>query len=65
MGWGMNPVQLVADHLRSGRLRELVPDTPVDIPLFWQVNRMSSGHLAELTREIVAVGRRELVNDGN
>jgi LysR family transcriptional regulator (chromosome initiation inhibitor) len=65
MGWGVNPAPLVADHLRSGRLHELVPDTPLDVPLFWQVNRMSSGHLAELTREIVAVGRRELVSEGN
>ncbi|MDF2994593.1 MAG: Transcriptional regulator, LysR family [Xanthobacteraceae bacterium] len=63
MGWGMNPVQLVDGHLRAGRLIELRPDTPIDIPLFWQVNRLSAGHLGELTRAIVTVARRELVQD--
>ncbi|RDJ20498.1 LysR family transcriptional regulator ArgP [Bosea caraganae] len=61
IGWGVNPIQLVGEHLRSGRLIELIPDTPVDIPLFWQVNRLSAEHLAELTREIVAVAKSELV----
>ncbi|CAN7707527.1 LysR family transcriptional regulator ArgP [Bosea sp. LjRoot9] len=62
IGWGMNPIQLVDEHLRSGRLIELIPDTPIDIPLFWQVNRLSADHLAELTREVVAVARSELVD---
>lgn len=38
----MNPVQLVGDHLQSGKLVELIPDTPLDIPLFWQVNRLAA-----------------------
>lgn len=63
MGWGLNPVQLVEEHVRAGRLRELIVDTPVDVPLFWQANRLSSGPLAELTREVVAAGRRGLVTD--
>lgn len=63
MGWGMNPVQLVDPHLANGRLVELVPDTPVDIPLFWQASRLSAGHLADLTRAIVAVARRALVQE--
>ena len=61
MGWGMNPASLVQDHFKSGRLVELVPDAYLDIPLFWQINRLTADRLAGLTREIVAVAKRELV----
>ncbi len=61
MGWGLNPLPLVKEHLAQGRLVELIPDTPLDIPLFWQVNRLAADRLAGLTREIAAVARRELI----
>jgi len=61
MGWGMNPINLVSDRLKSGRLVELVPGTPLDIPLFWQINRLTADRLLGLTREILAVAKRELV----
>jgi LysR family transcriptional regulator (chromosome initiation inhibitor) len=61
MGWGMNPTLLVREHLASGRLVELVPDTPLDVPLFWQINRLVADRLVELTRAIVAQAKRELV----
>ncbi|MGN7293198.1 LysR family transcriptional regulator ArgP [Rhizobium sp. SAFR-030] len=60
LGWGMNPIQLVRDHLKSGALVELVAETPLDVPLFWQVNRLAADPLADLTREIVAAARRAL-----
>jgi LysR family transcriptional regulator (chromosome initiation inhibitor) len=60
MGWGMNPTQLIGDHLTSGRLIELVPGTPLDIRLFWQVNRLAADRLSGLTRSIVRAARREL-----
>ncbi|MBX5144132.1 LysR family transcriptional regulator ArgP [Rhizobium lentis] len=60
MGWGMNPTQLTRDHLASGRLVELVADTPLDVPLYWQINRLAADRLAELTREVVAVAKRRL-----
>lgn len=65
MGWAMNPVQLVDAHLRAGRLVELVPDTAVDIPLFWQVNRLSAGHLGDLTRAILTVAKRDLAQEAD
>ncbi|MDZ7813842.1 MAG: LysR family transcriptional regulator ArgP [Ideonella sp.] len=37
MGWGMNPLPLVAPLLASGALMELLPDKPLDVPLYWQV----------------------------
>ncbi len=42
MGWGMNPALLVRNHLAEGRLVELVAGTPLDVPLFWQVNRLAA-----------------------
>lgn len=61
MGWGMNPAPLVEDHLAGGRLVELLPDTPLDVPLFWQVNRLAADRLSGLTREIVSAAKRALV----
>ena len=52
VGWGMNPVALVREHLRSGALVELVPDTPVDVPLHWQVTRLEVPVLARLTQSV-------------
>lgn len=61
MGWGMNPVELTREHIRSGRLVELIPDTPLDIALYWQINRLAADRLAELTREVIKVAKRHLV----
>ncbi|MBY4606607.1 LysR family transcriptional regulator ArgP [Rhizobium sp. 9T] len=63
MGWGMNPIQLIREHLVSGRLVELVADTPLDVPLFWQINRFAADRLAELTREVISVAGRNLGKD--
>lgn len=54
MGWGMHPDVLIKDHLAEGRLVELVPDTPLDVALFWQVNRRVALALAPLTKAIKA-----------
>lgn len=62
MGWCANPELLVKDHLAAGRLRELMPGTALDTPLFWQVNRVAAERLAELTRAVVETARRLLVN---
>lgn len=61
MGWGMNPAPLVADHLREGRLVELVPGTPLDVPLTWQVSRLAADQLGVLTREVVEAASAALI----
>jgi LysR family transcriptional regulator (chromosome initiation inhibitor) len=61
MGWGMNPTLLVKEHLASGRLVELIPHTPLDVPLFWQVNRLIAGQISGLTREVVSAARLHLL----
>ncbi|UXS31093.1 LysR family transcriptional regulator ArgP [Agrobacterium tumefaciens] len=62
MGWGLNPVQLVGEHLKSGRLVEVVPGTPLDIPLYWQVNRLAAERLGGLTADVVETARRALLS---
>ncbi len=61
VGWCANPELLVKDHIAAGRLRELEPGTPLDIPLFWQVNRIAADRLVDLTRAMVETARRVLV----
>jgi LysR family transcriptional regulator (chromosome initiation inhibitor) len=43
-------------HLKNGTLVELIPETPLDVPLYWQQARAASALLDGLTRE-VAGGR--------
>ncbi|WP_296064600.1 LysR family transcriptional regulator ArgP [uncultured Agrobacterium sp.] len=61
MGWGLNPVQLVAEHLTAQRLVEVVPGTPLDTPLYWQVNRLAAERLRGLTDAVVGTARAVLV----
>jgi LysR family transcriptional regulator (chromosome initiation inhibitor) len=64
MGWGMLPLALAQPHLREGSLVELVPDTPLDVPLYWQQARAASHLLEGLTREVVAAARQALLPPG-
>lgn len=60
MGWGLQPLALVATHLKEGRLVELVPGTPLDLPLHWQTARAASRLIDGLTRQVLAHARRAL-----
>lgn len=61
MGWGLNPEPLVRDLLRSGRLKPLIPDAPLDVSLTWQVSRIVGPALAPLSRAVRAAARDGLV----
>lgn len=61
LGWGLNPEPLVAEHLATGRLKELVPNTPLDVPLHWQFTRLAAPALAPLTAAIRAKAAAVLV----
>lgn len=52
LGWGMNPEALVRPHLASGALRELLPDTPLDVSLHWQFTRLAAPALGPVTQAI-------------
>lgn len=61
LGWGLNPDSLVQEDIAAGRLVELVPDTQLDTPLFWQVNRTMAPALAAVTRALRQAARHTLV----
>ncbi|WP_050528506.1 LysR family transcriptional regulator ArgP [Pseudorhodobacter aquimaris] len=52
LGWGMNPEPLVVPHLEAGRLVELVADSALDVPLYWQFARLTGPAIAPLTAAI-------------
>ncbi|MBP7565206.1 MAG: LysR family transcriptional regulator ArgP [Burkholderiaceae bacterium] len=60
IGWGMNPLALVRDHLAAGRLVELVPGRPLDVPLYWHSARLPLPELDRLTREVARAAARVL-----
>jgi LysR family transcriptional regulator, chromosome initiation inhibitor len=61
MGWGLQPQSLIADQLAEGSLVELVPDTPLDVPLYWQQARAASAVLEGLSRAVAAAAGRALL----
>ncbi|MFO1201054.1 MAG: LysR family transcriptional regulator ArgP [Tabrizicola sp.] len=61
LGWGMNPEPLVTRHLASGALVELIPNTPLDVPLHWQFTRLAAPALAPVTRAIRRAAAATLV----
>ena len=61
LGWGMNPEVMIAADLNSGRLIDLAPDQPLDVPLYWQIARVSAPALASLTRAMQKAARTALL----
>lgn len=61
MGWGMHPQALIAPRLADGALVELVPGTPLDVPLYWQHARAASGLLDELSAAVMAAATGALL----
>lgn len=60
MGWGLHPQVLIASHLARGSLVELVPDTWLDVPLYWQHARAATSLIEGLSREVLAAAARAL-----
>jgi LysR family transcriptional regulator (chromosome initiation inhibitor) len=61
LGWAMNPLPLVAEHLAAGRLVELLPGRRLDVALHWQHARLGARLLAALTDEVLAAAHGSLV----
>ncbi|MCY1302512.1 HTH-type transcriptional regulator ArgP [compost metagenome] len=58
LGWGLVPEQQVSAQLARGELRELIPDRPIDVPLYWHHWRHGGELLGLLTDHLLgAVGR--------
>ncbi len=62
MGWGLQPQALIASHLEDGSLVELVPDTPLDVPLYWQHARAASTLVDSLTRHVLSAASVDLMS---
>jgi LysR family transcriptional regulator, chromosome initiation inhibitor len=60
IGWGMNPIALVREHLASGTLVELMPEHRLAVPLYWQHTRLQVPALSRLTRAVVHAARSGL-----
>ena len=60
MGWGLHPQALIAPLLANGTLAELVPGTPLDVPLFWQETRVASVLLDGLSRRVLQAAQAQL-----
>jgi LysR family transcriptional regulator (chromosome initiation inhibitor) len=61
MGWGLQPEALIAAHLRDGSLIELVPHSPLDVPLHWQFARAAAALVEGLSREVMSAARSALL----
>lgn len=61
MGWGMNPVGLARQALEDGGLVPVLPDTPLDVTLTWQVGRVLSPALAPLTKAVKQAATHSLL----
>ncbi|MEM7317599.1 MAG: LysR family transcriptional regulator ArgP, partial [Pseudomonadota bacterium] len=64
LGWGMNPAQLVRGPIRNGRLVQLIDNTPLDIPLTWQVSRVLAPALQPLTAAVKKAAAKGLIENG-
>ncbi|WP_296507904.1 LysR family transcriptional regulator ArgP [Rhodoferax sp.] len=61
VGWGMNPLLSVQEHLSKRRLVELVPGRTLDVPLYWQVALQPLPELERLTQCVVRAAGQALL----
>jgi len=61
LGWGLIPEQQVREQLASGALVELLPDKPIDVPLYWHHWRNGGQLLGQLTEHLSRSAARWLV----
>ena len=61
MGWGLVPELQVREQLQRGALVELVPDKPVDVPLYWHHWRNGGQLLTQLTEHLAQQAGQWLV----
>lgn len=57
LGWGMNPLAMVEQDIRSGRLVPLLAGSTLPVPLTWQVTRVMAPALAEVTHAVLKSAR--------
>ncbi|WP_171006498.1 LysR family transcriptional regulator ArgP [Pseudomonas sp. 2FG] len=61
LGWGLVPELQVQRELARGELVELLPQQPIDVPLYWHHWRNGGELLGELTAHLLRTAARTLV----
>ena len=61
LGWGLVPELQVREQLERGMLVELLPDKPIDVPLYWHHWRNGGQLLGQLTEHLSRSAARWLV----
>ena len=61
LGWGLVPELQVREQLANGSLVELLPDKPIDVPLYWHHWRNGGQLLSQLTEHLSRSASRWLV----
>ena len=61
LGWGLVPELQVREQLANGVLGELLPDKPIDVPLYWHHWRNGGQLLGQLTEHLSRSAQRWLV----
>ncbi|WP_284974164.1 LysR family transcriptional regulator ArgP [Arthrobacter sp. efr-133-TYG-104] len=61
LGWGLIPEAQCAPDIARGRLTELFPDRPFDVPLYWQRWKTASPVLDALSETVRAVSGQYLL----
>ncbi|MDX2290719.1 MULTISPECIES: LysR family transcriptional regulator ArgP [Streptomyces] len=62
LGWGMVPEPQAEPLLRSGRLVELAPGRPMDVPLYWQQWKLDSPALSTVAQVVATAAAEALLN---
>lgn len=60
LGWALHPEALLVEALASGRLVELCPARPFDVPLYWQCTRLALPQLGLLSQAVLEQAGRML-----
>lgn len=60
VGWGLHPLSVIKDEIASGKLVELVENSYVDIPLYWQFSASYGRTMAKISDLVIATGRELL-----
>jgi LysR family transcriptional regulator, chromosome initiation inhibitor len=61
LGWGLVPEVQVREQMRRGALVELLPDRPIDVPLYWHHWRNGGRLLNQLTEHLTTRAAQWLV----
>jgi LysR family transcriptional regulator (chromosome initiation inhibitor) len=64
LGWGLVPQLQAREQLAEGALVELLPDNPLDVPLYWHYWRSGGQLLEQLTEALFEACRHGLVQPG-